>query len=116
MECIHLVVTRTHLLRFGRASMYQRIHRVAEHFQSDPAHFLDFRRHRRGTRGILQSFRRFRDVHAVIPYALQVGVDLEDREQQAQVARHRLVQGQQLDALFLDPDFLGIDQGVGLEE
>ena len=45
--------------------------------------------------------------------ALQLAVDLDDRGDEAQVAGHRLVERQDLEALLLDVDLALVDQHVG---
>ncbi len=45
--------------------------------------------------------------------ALQLVVDLDDGDDEAQVAGHRLVEGQELEALLLDVDLVLVDHEVG---
>ena len=49
------------------------------------------------------------DVHRHVADPLQVVVDLQGRNQLPQVDRHRLVQGQRLEAFLLEVDLAAID-------
>ena len=49
------------------------------------------------------------DVHRHVADPLQVVVDLQGRNQLPQIDRHRLVQGQRLEAFLLEVDFPAVD-------
>ena len=53
--------------------------------------------------------RRLRDVHRVVADALQVARDLDGADDEAEVARHRLLQREQRDGEVLDLDLEAID-------
>ena len=57
-----------------------------------------------------------RDVDRLIPDPLQIVVDLECRDYEAEIDRHRLVQGEQFEAFLLDLDLLGVDIYVALDD
>jgi hypothetical protein len=67
----------------------------------------------RGVREVAQ--RRLGDVDRQIADALEIGVDLDRRQDDAQVDRHRLVQRQQLDAAAVDLDVQLVDRRVAGE-
>ena len=52
-----------------------------------------------------QRQRALGDVDRQIAHALQVGVDLEGGDDQAQIGRHGLLQRQQVDGELVDLDF-----------
>ena len=56
--------------------------------------------------------RRFGDVHRQIADPLEVGVDLDRRDDDAQVDRHRLLQGQELEGAIVDAHLAGVDVAV----
>ena len=56
------------------------------------------------------------DAHRQVGDPLQVGVDLQHRGDPPQIDRHRLVQGQHLQALFLDVDLVLVDILVRLHD
>jgi hypothetical protein len=58
---------------------------------------------------------RLGDVHRQVSHALQVGVDLHGRDDSAQVGRHRLVQGEQLEAAVVDLDVQFVDRLVAIQ-
>src|SRR5665647_1366093 len=60
-----------------------------------------------------QRDRTLADIRGEVADAFQLAVDLDDRDEEAQVARHRLVERQDLEALLLDVDLLLVDQDVG---
>ena len=55
------------------------------------------------------------DVHGHVADALQVGGDLEAGGDEAQIARRRLVQGQQAEAELVDLDVHAVDGVVALD-
>ena len=56
-----------------------------------------------------QRQRAFGNAHRQVAHAFQVGVDLERGDDQAQVGRHGLLQGQQVDGELVDLDLDGVD-------
>ncbi len=67
-------------------------------------------------RMVHQRKRALGDVHREIAHALQVGVDLERRGEEAQVARHGLLQGQQADRQVVDLHLHLVDAGFVAED
>ena len=49
------------------------------------------------------------DVHREVAHALQVGIDLQRGDDQAQVGRHGLLQGEQVDGELVDLDLDRVD-------
>ena len=53
-----------------------------------------------------------RDVDCLIAYALQVGIDLEHRQDEAKVDRHGLLHGEQVERQFVDLALGFVDGGL----
>ena len=89
---------------------------VAEGVERDPDHLLAARAHlleafdeARAGIHLRDELRELGDRHAVVGHALEVEVDVEDREDEPQIARdRRLARKQQLYALF-DPNVALVD-------
>ncbi len=60
--------------------------------------------------------RALADVARHVPRPFQVGIDLQSRGDQAQVARRRLVQRQQAQAHLVDLDVHAVDDVVALDD
>ena len=56
------------------------------------------------------------DALGVVAHALEVDDDVQDRDDRAQVASHRLLGGDQLDRLLLDLEALAVDQRVVVDD
>jgi hypothetical protein len=71
-----------------------------------------------GLNGFLprQAQRALGDVDRVVADALQIVVDLERPDEKAQVDRHRLLQGEQVDRLILDLHLHPVDLFVGRDD
>ena len=63
-----------------------------------------------------QSLRGLRDVHGVIAHALEIARDLDRADDEAKVARHRLLQREERDGEPLDLDLERVDLGVALDD
>ncbi len=84
---------------------------IGEHVPGQPGHLDDLGF--RGDRpGLGQPLGRLGDVDRVVADPLEVVGDLERRGQHPEVASHRLLQGQQVDALLLDLDLHAVDDPV----
>ncbi len=53
-----------------------------------------------------------RDIDRLVAYALEVGVDLHHRHDEAEVHRHRLLHGQQVERQFVDLALGLVDVGL----
>ena len=87
------------------------LQRVGEHLPGQPGHVDDLGLRRDGP-GLNQPLGRLGDVDRVVAHPLEVVGDLERRGEHPEVARHRLLQRQQVDALLLDLHFHGVDHPV----
>ena len=88
------------------------VERVAQHAARAPRHVLDLGlgRDRRPDRD--QSLRALRDVDRVVADALEVARDLDRAHDEAEIARHWLLEGEQLDRQALDLDLQRVDLAV----
>ena len=59
---------------------------------------------------------RLRDVHRVVTDALQIARDLDGADDEPQVARHRLLKGQQLDRGLLHFELELVDLAVAMDD
>ena len=93
----------------GGVAADEGLERIGEHLAGEPCHLDDL-----GLGGDRpagdQPLGRLGDVDGVIADALEVVGDLERRREHAQVARHRLLQREQVDDLLLDLDFEVVDR------
>ena len=92
------------------------MHQCVEHLLEDaPRAIGDHRQAGRHRHRVLvgQLYGALGDVGGEVADALQLVVDLDDGDDEAQVAGHRLVQRQQLEALLLDLDLDLVDLHVG---
>ncbi len=55
------------------------------------------------------------DVHRLVAYALQIGIDLGDGENEAQVDRHGLLHGEKVESHLVDLALGEIDLGLAVE-
>src|SRR5215203_7267951 len=111
MQGVDLVISAADLAPRLRVAANERLESVREHFTSQSSHFddLGFRCDRPC---LVQPLGRLRDVHRVISNSLEIVRNLQGRWEHAEVARHRLLQGQQIDALLLDLYFHCVDYPV----
>ena len=56
------------------------------------------------------------DVDGLVAYALEVGVDADDREDEAQVDGHGLLHGEQVERHLVDLALEAVDRGLGAED
>ena len=113
MSQILSMITRLYDAAGGdRVEVHQRIHRSADDLRGE-------RHHPPQVVGDLEFGIRFhglgplRNADGQVGDALQVVVDLHQRRDPPQIDRHWLMEGENLQALFLDVDFVRIDVGVG---
>jgi len=103
-----------HLAGAGDVRADQRVERLAHH----RAHGVDHRAEVLGHRDRivpLQVGGALGDVAGQIPHPLQVVVHFRRGDQVAQVLRHRLVQGEDLQALLFDRDLVRVDRVVAAQ-
>ena len=55
------------------------------------------------------------NIHCLVAYPLEVSIDLGDCENEAQVHRHRLLHGQQVERAFVDFALSDVDLGFAFE-
>ena len=92
-----------HVVREPRVAPHEGVERVAEHRLRDVAHLRDVDQLLdRRMAGV--AARGLGDVHREIAHTLEVGVDLDGRDDLPQVGRHRLVERQQREAAVVDVD------------
>ena len=105
---VHLVVQPAHGLGLPGVEVDEGIEALPDHRGRQVGHALKLLRngHERRPRQVNGPLG---DVLGQVAHALQVGVDLQGGGDAAQVDGHRLVQGQDLQALFLDVVFLLVD-------
>ena len=65
---------------------------------------------------VVELERALGDVHLLVADALEVGDDLHGGRDEAHVAGRRLVEGQQLHALLVDLDVVGVHPGVAVDD
>ncbi len=97
----------------GGIAADERLERVGEHLAGQPGHLDDLRLRRDGPR-LGQPLGRLGDVDRVVADPLEVVGDLERGGEHPEVARHRLLQREQVDALLLDLHLHGVDHAVAL--
>ena len=114
LELVQAVVARDHGACGVRVPVHERVERIPQHRPRHAAHLVEFGRDRHLLLGLRQPFRRFGDVDRVVADPLEVVVDLEDRDEHAQVARHRMVEREDLHRGFLDLHLGPVDGVVGL--
>ena len=59
-----------------------------------------------------EALRRLRDVHGVVAHALEIARDLDRADDEAEIARHRLLEREQRDGERLDLHFERVELGV----
>src|SRR5450432_1185551 len=116
VQRVHLIVAPAHVTTEHAVAANEGVERVAEHVAGAASHILDFRiggdvgAHRHEALGGL------RDVHRVIAHALEIARDLDRADDEAQVARHRLLEREERDGEPFDLDLEGIDLAVALDD
>ena len=64
---------------------------------------------------LVQPLRRLGDVDRVVAHPLEIVGDLERGGEHPEVAGHRLLEGEEVDALLLDLDLHAVDDPVALD-
>ena len=114
VHLIHLIVQRQHRLRQFRVPLDKRLQRLAHHR----------RRHRRQLGNVHRKFNvrerahlphPHRDVHCLVTHPLQVGIDPDHRQDKAQVDRHRLFHGQQIERHLINLALQPVDRRLRLK-
>src|ERR1051325_1408406 len=75
---------------------------VAEHFTRALRHLVDLEARRPRNGHVEETQRALRDVHRVVTDALEIARDLDCADDEAEIARHWLLQGEQRDRPLLD--------------
>ena len=112
VESVDLAVRHKHLARGDRVLAHERVKRSLQ----DRTRAVGEHGHRRGSRHrvlVEQVKRPLGDVLGQVADALELAVDLDDGGHEPQVAGHRLVEREDLEALLLDLDLVLVDQHVG---
>ena len=92
-----------------------------EGFESAPHHGAHRRTHARDVHGQIRGghfdhvHHALGNVHGLIADALQIGVDLGHRQDEAQIHCHGLLHGQQIEGGLVDLALTGIDQALAFE-
>ena len=95
----------------GGVAADERLQGVRQHVACQPGHLDDLGLGRDRPR-LRQPLGALRDVHRVVADPLEVVGDLERRGEHAEVARHRLLEREEVDALLLDLDLHAVDDPV----
>ena len=111
VQPVDLIVPAADIAGGGRVAPHEGLERIGEHLPRQARHLDQFRLRSDGP-GLGQAFRRLRDVDGVIAHPLEVVGDLERRGEHPEVARHRLLEAEELDALLLDLDLERVDRTV----
>ncbi len=94
-----------------RVAAHERVERAGEHRTRLPGHLEEL-----GLRGdqpgAEEPLGRLRDVDRVVADALQIVGDLGRGDQQAEVSRHGLLSGEQIDHSLLDLELEGVDGAI----
>jgi len=111
---IHLVVPPADLPSRLGVAPDERLEGVGKHVAREARHLDDLRL--RGDGALVgEPHRRLRDVDGVVAHPLEVVGDLQGGGQHAEVARHRLLEGQQVDAHLFKLDLHLVDDPVGAD-
>ena len=117
---VHLVVRTTNVTSELPVGPHEGVQRIREHPARPARHVLDLGGRRDARLRRHEALGALRDVHGVVAHPFEVARDLDRAHEEAQVARHRLLQGEQPDRALLDVQLeevdlaVAADHGVGL--
>ena len=109
LELVQPVVPGDHRAGVVRVPVYERVERIPQHRPRHAAHLVQFGRDGNLLFGPRQPLGRFGDVHRMVADPLEVVVDLEHRDEYAQIARDRMVKREDLHRGLLDLDLDPVD-------
>ena len=111
VQRVHLVVAQADLAAGRGVAADERLERVGQHLARQPRH-LDDLGLGRDRPALVQPLGRLGDVDRVVAHPLEVVGDLERGGEHPEVAGHRLLEGEEVDALLLDLDLHAVDDPV----
>src|SRR5512140_657752 len=116
VQRVHLIVATADIASERPVRTNERIERIAEHQSRTSGHVLDLRIGGDVRLHLHESLRGLRDVHRVVPHALEVARNLDRADDEAEVARHRLLEREQRDREPLDLHLERIDLSVTFDD
>ena len=115
VQRVHLVVPETDLAAGRRVPPNESLEGVGKHVPGEPGH-LDDLGLRRDRPALREPLRALGDVDRVVADPLEIVGDLERGGEHPEVPRHRLLQGEEVDALLLDLDLHAVDHPVAHDD
>src|SRR5215217_5455474 len=112
---VHLVVRATDVTSQLPVGPHEGIQGIGKHLARSPHHVLDLRCRRDVRLRGDEALRRLRDVDGVVADAFQVARHLDGAHEEPEVARHRLLEGEEPDGPFLDVQLEEVDLAIAAD-